>query len=167
VSESGIKQIESDVLEGLPDLCRTFTGIADYLSLWCQLYGLRERSIRCGPLQWKDDHTLTFRITDRRGQAVSPERYDPRLPTIDKVFVARHERIRRFIGMSPWYRLQLKLVDREAKAYLAAYGLEPLDVETTNRWTTDGVIVIRFIWKDTPATRRRYLTHLKYGDERA
>lgn len=170
-AEAPIKSIDiqdggGDVLVGLPDLCHTFTGIADYLSLWCELYGLREQNIRVGHVEWKDEHTLKFKITDHRGSAISPLRYDPRMPENRHALRARPERLRRFVRMSPWFRRQLELVDREVRAYLVAQQLEPSDVETINRWTEDGLVLVRIIWKITPATRRRYMTHLKYGDER-
>ena len=170
-AEAPIKSIDlqdggADVLVGLPDLCRTFVGIADYLSLWCELYGLREGNIRVGGVEWKDEHTLKFKITDHRGGAISPLRYDPRMPENRTALRARPERMRRFIGLCPWFRRQLWEVDQAVRAYLDAQHLGPSDVETINRWTEDGLVLVRIIWKITPATRRRYMTHLKYGDER-
>lgn len=159
-----LRERKADLFEGLPDVSRLFTGMADYLSLWCALYGLREQNIRCSSLAWVNAHTLVFRVMDNRGAAISPLRYDPRLPDIPKVFVARAERIRRFVGLSPWYRRLLKRVDTATQAYLGRWELQAGDVELTNRWTADGFVVMFFVWKNAPATQNRYMTHLKYGD---
>ena len=59
----GIKHIETenhDPFEGCTDLVNVFTGIADYLSLWCELYGLREDQIVYERPQWATGVILAF-----------------------------------------------------------------------------------------------------------
>jgi hypothetical protein len=143
------------------------TGVADYLSLWCTLYGLREWNIRVSSVSWYNAHTLVFRILDADARPISPMRYDPRLPEVSYAFLARAERIRRFVGMSPWYRGVLHDVDRALDKYLRRWDLKAEDVELVNRWTNTGFIVLAVVWKSTPATRRRYQTHLKFTDAQA
>lgn len=158
-----------DLLVGCPDLQKLFRGIADYLSLWCTLYGLREDAIRYSKPAWRTADLLVFRIFDRWGHAVSPDRWDPRMADGREglqVFLARAERIRRFIAFSPKFRGLLCQVDRELMAYLASAKLTPADVEQGNRWTKDGFITIKFVWKTTSVTTRRYDMHRKYDEAR-
>ena len=159
---------KADLLVGCPALQKLFRGIADYLSLWCTLYGLREDDIRYSKPAWRTNDLLVFRIYDRRGVAISPYRWDPRLPSGQgvTVFLARAERIRRFIGFAPSFRRLLYDVDRQLCAYLATAQLLPSDIEHANRWTKDGFITVKFVWKDAPVTTRRWDVHRKYDESR-
>lgn len=159
-----------DLLVGSPDLQRLFRGIADYLSLWCTLYGLREDAIRYSKAAWRTSDLLVFRIYDRRGEPISPYRWDPRLGGDNRrgaeVFLARAERIRRFVAFSGSFRKLLCSIDREFMAYCVTLQKLPSEIEQANRWTKDGFVTIKFVWKDTEPTQRRYDVHRKYDESR-
>jgi len=151
-----------DVFDGIPDLVNIFNGIADYLSLWCSMYGLREDRIRYRDLQWSTAEILTFRISHQDGSPISPIRYDPRLPEIPGVFVARALRMRRFIAGQERFRRLLYECEWAVRSFLAIRGMTRADIELTSRWTSSGRVVLKMIPKSREPNSRRYETHRKY-----
>lgn len=161
-----VKQIESkeyNPFEGLKDAVNIFTGLADYLSLWSELYGLDIERLRYSRPTWRTPLMTTFRISERR-RPVSPKRYDPRLPNVSQVFLRRGYRITRFIAMQPRFRRQLYLVDQDLRACLDQHLLKPADVEIISRWDGDGKVILKILPRISAADRtgREYLTHLRH-----
>lgn len=163
---TAIKQIQSkeyNPFVGLDDAVNIFTGLADYLSLWGELYGLNVESLRYSRPVWRTPLMVTFRISEKR-RPVSPKRYDPRLPNVSKVFLRRGYRITRFIAMQPRFRKQMFVMDQDLCACLHRFKLKPAQVEVVSRWDGDGKVILKLIPKRNGAERtgREYLTHMKH-----
>lgn len=162
-----VKQIESkeyNPFEGLQDAVNIFTGLADYLSLWCEMYGLREDEICYTPSEWRTPLMTTFRIFRTDGRPISPKAYDPRLPNVSQVFLRRGHRITRFVAMQPGFRRQMFDVDQDLRACLDAHGLKAAEVEIISRWDGDGKVILKVIPRVSAAERtgREYLTHYRH-----
>ena len=146
--------------EKLTDL---FHGIADHLSLWHWLYGLRYDEIRTGPLVWAHRNLLMFRIwTNVDGRPISMSRYDPRMPNLPKVWKNRIFRMRHFVNMNGWYRRRALDVEHEINNWAAERHLTPKDMDATCRWTSEGVIVIKLVDKRKPMNADTHMIHKRY-----
>lgn len=152
-----------DVFEGIPDLTSCFTRIADDLSLWCSLYGLREERIVFDDILWRNEIILTFRIRDTNGAAISPFRYSPLLPDVPKVFVRRFHRIRRFISTQHAFRRHLYECEWRVRSFLATNRIGVKDIEVVTRWAQTGRVIMKIVPKaSAPLTARRFMTHLRH-----
>jgi hypothetical protein len=162
VPQIDVSQIQRDPFEGCEDASKVFHGVADYLAIWCNLYGLREDQIVAEHFGWLSESILTFRIRDRRGIPVSPLRYDTRLPDQPKIFWRRAFWIRRFVSRCRWFRKAVYEADARIRAWLADHGLTYPDVEIVSRWSLTGHVVLKIVEKSTAGNPRRYQTHLRH-----
>lgn len=145
------------------NIARIFYGIADYLSLWGCLYGLDGENIKIGPVGWRSAWILTFKVTTKMGDPISPQRYDPRLPAGPNAFKSRYWRIRSFVRL-PWFiRLALK-VDGHIRTWCHDWKYELTEVNATTRWTREGIVVIKMIPGAISGVdpRKHYATHYKH-----
>jgi len=164
VSDVRLEDRRRDLFEGLDDLQGIFTGVADYLSLWADRYGLRMDDLKATRPAFNNPVILSFKVQRRSDdEPVSPVRYDTRLAGAN-AFRNRFWRLRRYLAHCTWLRRTMREVDDLVRAWLHDHGLKASDVEAVSRWDGTGRVIIKFIPKGAAANSRRYQTHRKYDD---
>ena len=152
-----------DVFEGIPDMGNVFYGLADYLSLWIDRHGFRMNDIEFGQVGWRNDNILTFRVTRRPSRsAISPCRYDTRLPEHPLALAYRPKRIKAFLAKAYTFRRVMRRVDDHVRDWAWTWNVNLSKLQVAARWAGSGHVVLKMIPEWAAASPRRYMSHYRY-----
>jgi len=153
-----------DPFAGIPDMVKLFYGLADYLSLWTSRYHFRVQDIMADDLGWMNDFILTFRVSERTWSrhALSPVRYDVRLPEGPNALKWRHGRVMEFLRRADWFYQIMCRVDNNVRTWGGKWGVNLETMEVATRWASNGRVVMKLIPSFIPPGTRRYMTHYRH-----
>lgn len=162
VPDVRFEQRGTDYFVGFADLAGIFAGIADYMSLWAQRYGIGMDDVEATLPAFNNPFILSFKVARKGdGGPISPRRYNTQL--VGRYALRnRHWRMMRYLAHAGWLKRTMREVDNRVREWMHANDLTPDQLEAVSRWDDTGRVIIKFVDKRTEANSRRYETHRKY-----